>query len=56
MALIETFIFVGLLGMALLWHAASSLGGYNLMRAEASHGGALQTVRHFMERLRTDAE
>ena len=53
-ALIETFLVVGLLGMALLWHAASSLGGYNLMRSEASHGTALQTTRHLVERLRTD--
>ena len=44
------------MGMALLWHAASSLGGYNLMRAQAGHGGALQTMRHFMERLRTDPD
>ena len=56
LALIETFVFVGLMGMALLWHAASSLSGYNLMRAESSHGAALQTVRHFMERLRTDPD
>lgn len=56
MALIEVFIFVALLGMALLWHAASSLGGYNLMRAEGSHGTALETTRHFIERLRTDPD
>ena len=55
-ALIETFLVVALLGMALLWHAASSLGGYNLMRSEASHSQALETLRHFIERLRTDPE
>lgn len=55
-AMIETFLFVAIIGMALLWHAASSLGGYNLMRAEASHSRALETLRHFIDRLRTDPE
>ena len=56
MALIEVFLVVAILGMALLSHAASSVGGFNLMRSEASHSQALETTRHFIERLRTDPD
>jgi hypothetical protein len=52
--MIEAFLFVSILGLALLWHAASSLSGHRLIRAEGSHGLALQTTRHFIERLRSD--
>ena len=55
-AIIEAFLFVSIFGVALLWHAASNLSGYRLMRAEASHGNALQTMRHFAERLRADSD
>jgi len=55
-AVIEAFLFVTILGTALLWHAASNLSGYRLMRAEGSHGTAIETLRHFVERLRTDPD
>ena len=55
-ALIEIFLAVVFMGMALLWHAASTVSGQQLMRAEASHGTALATVRAFLERLRADEE
>lgn len=54
--MIEAFLFVSILGLALLWHAASSLSGHRLISAEGSHGLALQTMRHFMERLRSDPD
>jgi hypothetical protein len=53
-ALIEAFLVVTILGMALLWHAATSLGSHRLIRAEGSQGVALETSRHFLERLRAD--
>lgn len=53
--MIETFLVVSLMGFALLWHAASTVSGQQLLRAEGTHGVALQTTRAFIERLRTDA-
>jgi hypothetical protein len=56
MALVEVFLAVVFTGLALLWHAASTVSGQQLMRSEASHSVALATVRTFLERLRADED
>ena len=56
LAMVEVFIVATLIGLALMFHAASTVSGQQLLRAEESHSTALQVARHFLERMRTDPD
>ena len=56
LAMVEVFIVATLIGLALMFHAASTVSGQQLLRSEESHGTALQVARHFLERMRTDPD
>jgi type II secretory pathway pseudopilin PulG len=52
--LLETMIATAIASAALLFHAAGTLAGHRLTKAEETRSVALQSVREFVERMRAD--
>lgn len=53
-SLLEVLVALSILALGLLAHASNSFSGQRLTQSEARRGTAIQTLRRFLERMRSD--